>query len=57
MLGVTHENKAMEVYRTFINECNIKNYVIIKDTLFEYLLDEEFHTYWLRDYANKHPNE
>jgi len=55
-LGVALENKAIEMYRAFIRESSLKNQAILKDTLFEYLLDEEFHTYWLRDYANKHPN-
>lgn len=55
-LGVTLENKAMKMYREFISGSNNKSYSIIKQTLMEYLLDEEFHTYWLRDYAKKHPN-
>jgi len=55
-LGVALENKAMRMYRQFIKESKEKGYQIIKDTLFEYLLDEEFHTFWLRDYMSKHPN-
>ena len=55
-LGVLLENKAMEMYRKFIKEANEKEYLIIKDTLMEYLLDEEFHSYWLQEYMNKHPN-
>lgn len=55
-LGVMLENKAMKMYREFIRESNKKNHLIIKQKLMEYLLDEEFHTYWLRDYAKKHPN-
>lgn len=55
-LGVALENKAMEAYRKFINEAKEKEYLVIKNTLMEYLLDEEFHTFWLRDYMNKHPN-
>ena len=55
-LGVTLENEAMKMYREFIKESKEKKYEIIKDTLYEYLLDEEFHKYWLRDYINKHPN-
>ena len=55
-LGVALENEAIKMYREFIQESKEKEYLIIKDTLMEYLLDEEFHTYWLRDYANKHPN-
>lgn len=55
-LGVTLENEASKMYREFIKESKEKEYLIIRDTLYEYLLDEEFHTYWLRDYMNKHPN-
>ena len=55
-LGVALENKAMDKYRTFITESREKNYTIIRNTLMEYLLDEEFHTLWLRDYMNKHPH-
>lgn len=54
--GVTLENEAIKKYREFIEESNEKEYLIIKDILMEYLLDEEFHKYWLRDYMNKHPN-
>ncbi|MHB8124603.1 MAG: demethoxyubiquinone hydroxylase family protein [Desulfitobacteriaceae bacterium] len=52
-LGVALENKAMETYRSFISEAKDKNYSILRDTLMEYLLDEEFHTLWLRDYMKK----
>ena len=52
-LGIALENKAMEAYHTFITEAKNKNYSILRDTLMEYLLDEEFHTLWLRDYMNK----
>ncbi len=55
-LGVALENKAMEAYRTFITESKTNNYSILEDTLMEYLLDEEFHSLWLRDYMNKHPD-
>lgn len=51
-LGVALENKAMEAYRTFITESKDKHYEILRDTLMEYLLDEEFHTLWLKDYMN-----
>lgn len=55
-LGVTLENEAIKKYRTFIKESQEKEYLIIKDILMEYLLDEEFHTTWLKDYSYKHPN-
>ncbi|EGW41313.1 ferritin-like domain-containing protein [Desulfosporosinus sp. OT] len=55
-LGVALENKAIEAYRAFIAESKNKNYSVIRDTLMEYLLDEEFHTLWLRDYMNNHPH-
>ena len=55
-LGVALENKAMEAYRTFINESKGNNYSILRDTLMGYLLDEEFHALWLREYMNNHPN-
>ena len=55
-LGVALENKAIEAYRTFITESKNSNYSILQDTLMEYLLDEEFHTLWLRDYMTKHPD-
>ena len=54
-LGVALENEATKKYREFIQESKEKEYLNVRDTLFEYLLDEEFHTYWLRDYMNKHP--
>lgn len=54
-LGVALENMAIEAYRTFITESKNKNYLIIRDTLMEYLLDEEFHTLWLKNYMNNHP--
>lgn len=49
-LGVALETKAMEAYRTFITESKNKHYSELRETLMEYLLDEEFHTLWLRDY-------
>lgn len=55
-LGVALENKAIAAYRAFITESKSKNYSIIRDTLMEYLLDEEFHTLWLKDYMKNHPN-
>lgn len=56
-LGIALENKAIEEYRTFILESKEKSYLILQDTLMEYLLDEEFHTLWLRDYLNNSPNK
>lgn len=55
-LGVALENKAMETYRTFIDESKDKHYSELRNTLMDYLLDEEFHTLWLRDYMEKHPH-
>jgi len=55
-LGAALENKAITTYQTFIKECKDKNYLIIRDTLMEYRLDEEFHSLWLKNYMNKHPN-
>lgn len=52
-LGVALEHEAMKMYRNFIQETGGKAYVTIKDTLMEYLLDEEFHRYWLRGYMKK----
>ncbi|MCO1601915.1 demethoxyubiquinone hydroxylase family protein [Desulfosporosinus nitroreducens] len=55
-LGVALENKAIEAYRTFITESKDKHYSELRNTLMDYLLDEEFHTLWLKDYMKKHPN-
>jgi len=55
-LGVALENKAVEMYQAFINECKDKQHVTITDSLMDYLLDEEFHAVWLTDYMNKHQN-
>lgn len=54
-LGIALENKAMETYRAFIAESKEKHYSELRDTLMEYLLDEEFHTLWLLDYMGKTP--
>ncbi|WP_308899394.1 demethoxyubiquinone hydroxylase family protein [Candidatus Desulfosporosinus nitrosoreducens] len=54
-LGAALENEAIKKYRMFIKECKTKNYLIFKYTLMDYLLDEEFHTLWLKDYMNSHP--
>lgn len=53
-LGIALENKAMKAYRTFITESKNKHYSELRDTLMEYLLDEEFHMLWLRDYMTHH---
>jgi len=55
-LGVALESKAMESYRTFITESKDKHYSELRNTLMDYLLDEEFHTLWLKDYMEKHPH-
>lgn len=55
-LGVKFENKAIKKYRTFIKESKDKNYIEIRNTLMEFLLDEEFHALWLQEYAKHHPN-
>lgn len=56
-LGIALENKAIETYRNFITESKEKKYGILYDNLMENLLDEEFHTLWLTDYMNNHPNK
>lgn len=55
-LGVALETKAIETYRTFITESKEKHYSELRNTLMDYLLDEEFHTLWLKDYMENHPN-
>ncbi len=50
-LGVALESKAMEAYRHFITESAREN-LSLRNKLMEYLLDEEFHALWLRNYAN-----
>lgn len=55
-LGVKLEQKAMKMYQEFIDQCKQKKYVVIENMLMEFLLEEEFHTLWLNDYAKKHPN-
>ena len=55
-LGVALENKAIETYRKFIEESKNNHYSRIRETLMEYLLDEEFHTLWLKNYMNNHHN-
>ncbi len=55
-LGIALETKAIETYRAFITETRDKHYSELRNTLMEYLLDEEFHTLWLKDYIKNHPN-
>ncbi|HHX94939.1 MAG TPA: ferritin-like domain-containing protein [Clostridia bacterium] len=47
-LGVALEGKAMEMYREFIMKAWGDEK--LRDTLMEYLIDEEFHTLWMEDY-------
>lgn len=54
-IGVALENKAMETYRAFISEAT--EYPIVRNTLMEYLLDEEFHALWLKNYMNNLPSK
>ena len=56
-LGVKLENKAIEVYKTFIDECKQKNYTEIKETLMGFMIDEELHALWLQDYARKNRSQ
>lgn len=53
-LGVLLENEAIKHYKTFVSESKDKQYTVIRNTLIEYQLDEEFHKLWLRDYMNNH---
>lgn len=47
-LGVILETKAIEMYKKFIIEAWEDE--SLRKTLWEYLLDEEFHTFWMQDY-------
>lgn len=55
-LGVALETKAIKTYHAFITESKNKHYSELRSTLMNFLLDEEFHTLWLKDYMKKHPN-
>jgi bacterioferritin len=55
-LGAMLENKAIQHYQKFIKECSEKKYIQLKNTLMEYLLDEEFHMLWLQDQAKNNSN-
>ncbi|MGI6225279.1 MAG: ferritin-like domain-containing protein [Peptococcales bacterium] len=50
-LGIKLESKAIEMYKIFIEET--KDYPVIHNTLWDYLLEEEFHTLWMKDYLDK----
>ncbi|WP_238455506.1 hypothetical protein [Desulfolucanica intricata] len=49
-LGVTLKSIAMEMYHSVI----IKTWVdqSLRDKLMEFLLDEEFHKLWMKNYLN-----
>ncbi|NLO97937.1 MAG: ferritin-like domain-containing protein [Peptococcaceae bacterium] len=49
------ENRAVKMYREFIRLAKKEELQDLKDTLMDYLLDEEFHILWLNDYMSKHP--
>jgi demethoxyubiquinone hydroxylase (CLK1/Coq7/Cat5 family) len=49
-LGVALETKAMEMYREFIlKSWGDQN---LRDKLLEFMIDEEFHTLWMKNYMN-----
>jgi bacterioferritin len=50
-LGVTLEKRAMQDYRNFIMETS--SYPEINNILWEFYIDEEFHTMWMEDYLKK----
>lgn len=50
-LGVTLESHAITMYKTFIKES--EDYPELNATLWEFLIDEEFHTLWMKDYLCK----
>jgi demethoxyubiquinone hydroxylase (CLK1/Coq7/Cat5 family) len=47
-LGVALEHRAADTYRDFIMKAWVHEN--LRDTLMDYLLDEEFHTLWMEDY-------
>jgi len=49
-LGIILENHAMKMYQRLIEES--KGYPDLYNTLWEYYLDEEFHTLWLKNYIS-----
>jgi rubrerythrin len=50
-VGVALENKALLAYHQLLPE--IKEDREFRDHLLEFLLEEEFHTLWLQDYAKR----
>jgi bacterioferritin len=50
-LGAALENRAIEMYQSFIMEA--KDNAYLKDKLMEFCLEEEFHSLWLQNYAWK----
>ena len=50
-LGIALESRAIEVYRRFAFE--VWDDREMRRTLLEYLLDEEFHSLWLKDYLKR----
>ena len=50
-LGVNLEKHAMKMYRDFIMETQC--FPDIHNTLWQFYLDEEFHTLWMEDYLKK----
>lgn len=51
-LGVALEKRAMNMYKTFIEEAS--NDKELRDTLMGHLLEEEFHTLWMENYLKHH---
>lgn len=54
-LGVALETKAMEMYRDFAIKAWKDS--SLRDTLMDYLIDEEFHTLWMQDYLRNMVSE
>jgi bacterioferritin (cytochrome b1) len=50
-LGIALETRAMKMYRKFIMNAWVSKE--LRNTLLEYLLDEEFHTLWMKDYLRQ----
>jgi len=51
-LGITLENHAINAYQKFIIET--ESYPDLNKILWEFLIDEEFHTLWMEDYMKRH---
>jgi bacterioferritin len=54
-LGAAFENKAIEMYQSFMIEA--KDNLTLKNKLMEFCLEEEFHKLWLQNYAWKLKHE